>query len=65
MKKEINGYEYIGQYADKYYLLNVLYYESKLMVYDKTTDKIKKLKIRKNGTVKINNESISIDLLNG
>ena len=65
MKKTINGYEYIGQYADKYYLFNVLFDDAKLLVYDRTTDKIKKLKVRKNGTVKINNESISIYSLNG
>lgn len=65
MEKKINGHEYMGQYADKYYLLNVLFFEAKLLVYDKTTDKIKKLKVRKNRTVKINNESLSIYLLNG
>lgn len=65
MAKYIGGHEYIGQYADKYYLLNVLWYQAKLLVYDKTVDKIKELKVRKNGTVKINNESIFIDLLNG
>lgn len=65
MEKKINGHEYIGQYADKYYLLNVLYFERQLIIYDKIIDKIKKLKVRKNGTVKINNESIFIYLLNG
>lgn len=65
MKKEINGYEYIGQYADKYYLLRLIFGTNIVEVYDKTKDKIKRLHIFNNRTVRINNENISIDLLNG
>lgn len=67
MKKTINGYEYMGQYADKYYWLRFFFRSNKsfIEVYDKTKDKIKRLKVFKNRTVRINNESISIDLLNG
>ena len=65
MKKTINGYEYIGQYADKYYLLRLIFGANIVEVYDKTKDKVKRLKIFNNRTVRINNESVSIDLLNG
>ena len=65
--KTINGYEYIGQYADIYYLLNIIHKNGNIFakVYDKTKNKIKILKIRKNETIKINNESLTVYLLNG
>lgn len=65
MTKTINGHEYIGQYADKYYLLRLIFGANVVEVYDKTKDKIKRLKVFGNRTVRINYESISIDLLNG
>ena len=65
MNKKINGYEYLGQYADKYYLLKFFFGRNMVEVYDKTNDKIKTLKVFQNRKIRINNESLSLDLLNG
>ena len=66
-RKYVNGYEYIGQYADKYYLINIIItdYESHVLIYDKTKDMLKNLKVAKNRSVRINGEYLSIDSLNG
>lgn len=62
--KIINGHGYIGQYADKYYLLKVYSFQSLIVVYDLINDKVKTLRVR-NEKVRINHETISVYLLNG
>ena len=62
--KIVEGYEYIGQYADKYYLLKIYAFQGVCKIYDATCNKIKTLKI-KNEKVRINGESLSIYALNG
>lgn len=66
MEKEINGYKYIGQYADKYYLTKVYYNASSTdaEVYDATKNQLKVLKVNRLGNVRINGETISIYNLN-
>lgn len=67
MEKKINGYKYIGQYADKYYLTKIYHNadSADVEVYDATKNKLKVLKVRKNETVRINREVISVhNLLN-
>lgn len=61
----IDGYLYMGQYKNKYYWLQVWPFKGIIEVYDRTQGKVKKLKIRKNGTFRINGESLSIYALNG
>jgi hypothetical protein len=62
--KIIEGHEYIGQYANKYYLLKIYAFQGVCEIYDTTCNKIKTLKI-KNERIRINNESLSIYALNG
>ena len=66
-RKMIANYKYIGQYADKYYLIKSIIdgYTWKLQVYDRTKDKLKTLTVRKNGTVRINGQSLDVHYLNG
>lgn len=64
MVETINGYEYIGQYENKYYLLKIYAFQGVCDVYDIKCNKIKKLKIR-NEKIRINNETISIYAFNG
>lgn len=67
MERKINGYSYMGQYADKYYLIKVYYNANStdVEVYDATQNKLKVLRVNKNGNVRINGELISIHSLNG
>lgn len=65
------GFDCLGQYADKYYLLDIQREYSKGkervfgIVWDNTKRKEKRLIISKNGRVRINNESIDFYALNG
>lgn len=58
METKINGFSYIGQYADKYYLLHVDFYNAIFTIYDATKRRIVKRKVR-NHSVKINNQTIN------
>ena len=62
--KIIEGYEYIGQYANKYYLLKIYAFQGICEIYDVTCGKVKTLKIE-NEKIRINGESLSIYALNG
>lgn len=61
----------LGQYGDKYYLLDIQreYKNNKEKVFAIVWDNIKRKKkslcVRKNGSVRINNESIGFYALNG
>lgn len=65
------GFNCLGQYADKYYLLDIQreYRKDKervlVVVWDNTKRKKKCLIVRKNGRVRINNESVDFYALNG
>lgn len=65
------GFDCLGQYADKYYLLDIQreYGNNKerifAIVWDNTKRKKKHLIVRKNGRVRINNESVDFYALNG
>ena len=66
-EKIINGYKYKGQYADKYYFIN-LYYNANstdIEVYDATKNQLKVLRVNSKGNVRINGKTISIYDLNG
>lgn len=67
MEKKINGYKYIGQYADKYYFIKMYYNASStdIEVYDTTKNQLKVLKVNRLGNIRVNGETISIYNLNG